>query len=123
MKNTLKTKDLILKLIDFLDETVCRKFLFDLFRAPVCQCGKSVPDRHLKRFYDGKQIYCKNCDSKFFPRAGTVLQQTKLTCRQILKMTIMISQGYRTKEITAAVNVGSHTVPRWRKKLSEVENE
>ena len=125
MKNTLRTGSFILKLIDLFDEALSRKLLFDFVRGPVCRfCQKSVPERHLKRFYDGKEIYCNQCNSKFFPAGGTILSQSKLSCRQILKILVMLDLGFRTKEIAAAVNVGTHTIPRWREKLNEVfENE
>lgn len=121
MENTLQTKGFVLKLVESFDETLCRKILFDLARGPICRyCRKSVPERHLKRFYGGKEIYCRQCNSKFFAVGGTVLSQSKLSYRQILRIFVMLDLGFRTKEISAAVNVGTQTIPRWRQKLKEL---
>lgn len=111
---------LVLSLIDLFDECACRKILIDLVRGPVCRyCGKSIPDRHLKRFYENREVYCQLCDSKMFAVGGTIVSQTKLSYKQIMKILVMIDLGYRTGEIAKAVNVGTHTIPRWKKKLSE----
>jgi transposase-like protein len=124
VNNTLKLDSFVLKLVDLFDEAFCRKLLFDLTRGTGCRyCGKSIPKEHLDRFYAGKEVYCRFCDSRFFAVSGTILSQSKLSYKQILKILVMLDLGFKTKEIAAAVDVSSHCIPRWRKKLSEFENE
>lgn len=113
----------VLSLIDLFDESACRKLLIDLVRGPICRyCGESIPKRHLDRFYEGKEVYCLLCDSRMFAVGGTIVSQTKLSYKQIMKILVMIDLGYRTKEIAKAVNVGTHTISRWKRKLYEFEN-
>ena len=124
MKKQSKRRVLTLELVDLLDECACRKFLIDLVRGPVCRyCGESIPEKHLGRFYRGEEVYCRFCNSKFYAVAGTMIADTKLTYKRVLKVLIMLNLGYRTKEIAETVNIGTHAVPRWRKKLYEFENE
>lgn len=121
MKNTLKTKAFVLKLVELLDETVCRKLLFNLARGPLCRyCRKSVPERHLKRFYAGKEVYCRQCNSRFYAVSGTVLAQNKLSYRQILKILVMADLEFKTEFIATSVGVERHTISRWRQKLKEL---
>lgn len=118
-----KRRVFTLELVDLLDECACRKLLIDLVRGPVCRwCGKSIPERHLERFYKGKEVYCQLCNSKFFAVGGTMISQTKLRYKQILKILIMLNLGFRTKEIAQAADVGTNVIPRWRRKLYEFEN-
>jgi DNA-directed RNA polymerase subunit RPC12/RpoP len=123
VKNTLRTGSFILKLIDLFDEALCRKLLFDLVRGPICRnCRKSIPERHLERFYAGKEIYCRQCNSKFFAVGGTVLAQTKLSYKQILKILVRLDMKFKTKQIATAGGVDPHTIARWRHKLTELKN-
>jgi transposase-like protein len=120
MKKQRKTGGVVLSFIELFDECACRKLLIDLVRGPKCRyCGRSIPERHLDRFYSGLEVYCQLCNSKFFAVGGTIISQTKLTYRQILKILVMLDLGFRTKEIANAVNVGTHTIARWKKKLSQ----
>ena len=110
----------VLSLIDLFNECACRKFLINLVRGAVCRCcGRSIPEKHLERLYDGKEVYCGACNSRFKAVGGTILSQTKLTYKQVLKILVMLDLGYRTLEIATAVGVSTHTIPRWKKKLSE----
>lgn len=123
MKNTLRTGSFILNLIDLFDEPLCRKFLFDLVRGPICRyCQKSVPERHLKRFYDGKEVYCNQCNSRFYAQTGTILAGTKLSFKQILKILCMLDMEKKTREIAMLADVEPHTIQRWRQKLTEFKN-
>lgn len=120
MKNTIKISKFVLSLIDLFDESECRKILIDLVRGPHCRfCKKPISEKHVKRFYEGKQVSCKICKSKFIPVAGTILSQSKLSYRQILLILTMLSLGFKTKNIASAVGVAPHTVPRWRRKLKQ----
>jgi transposase-like protein len=124
MKNIANKYSFVLSLVDLFVEAECRKILIDLVRGPHCKiCKSPVPARHLKRFYEGKQVSCKICKSKFIPIAGTILSQSKITNKQILKMLVMIDAGFRTKEIAAIIGISKATVPRWRRKLIKWINE
>ena len=123
MKNNIKTSGFVLSLINLFDEAACRQLLFDLTRGSVCRyCKTPVQEKHLKRFYKGKEIYCKNCGSRFLPAAGTILSQSKISYRRIMLMLAMLDMGFKTKDVAAAVAVAPHTVPHWRRKLEKWMN-
>lgn len=123
MKKQRKSGVFVLALIDSVGEDGCKRLLFDLVRGPICRyCGNSIPDRHLKRLYEGKEVYCGACDKRFYGTSGTIIAGTKLSFRQVLKILVMCDLNFKTKEIAKAVNVGTHTIPRWRRKLYEFEN-
>ena len=123
MKNIAKAGSFTLRLVDALSEPLCRKILFDLVCGPVCRyCEKPIPERHLKRFYSGKEVYCGFCDSRFFAVGGTILSHSKMNYMQMLKILIMSDLQVKTEQIATAVGVGRQTVLRWRRKLMEFKN-
>ncbi len=123
MKKQRKRGLFVLSFIDLFDESACRKLLIDLVRGPKCRyCGELIPKKHLDRLYEGKEVYCQLCNSKFYAVGGTMIADTKLSYRQVLKILVMLDLGYRTKEISERVNISTHAVPRWRRKLYEFES-
>ena len=126
MKNIVNKYSFVLSLVDIFSEAECRKYLIDLVRGPRCRfCERPLPEKHLGRLYQGKQVHCNICKNKFIPVAGTILSQSKMTYRQILRILVMLDMGFRTKEISAIVGISKATVPRWKKKLIKwrIENE
>jgi transposase-like protein len=124
MNKQMKTSGYLLEFLDILGETCCRQSLIKLMTSCSCPyCGKSIADRHLKRFYSGKESYCVNCNGRFFAVGTTVLKQSKLSYRQRVKLLIMIDLNFRTKDICEEVRVSSPTVVRWREKLHKFQKE
>lgn len=120
MKSKGEIGKFVLALADQLDEYACKRLLLDMVRGPICRyCKKSIPKRHLERFYENKEVYCGACESRFFGSGGTILQQSKLTSKQILKILVMCDLGLKTKEIAKTVNISPHNVPQWRVKLTK----
>ncbi|MEA3427695.1 MAG: hypothetical protein U9Q84_00450 [Thermodesulfobacteriota bacterium] len=123
MKNTAKIGGFVFRFVDLLDEALCKKILFDLVRRPICRiCKKPVPERHLKRYYNGKVVYCKECNSQFNAQAGTILAGTKLFFKQVLLILIMADLNFKTGQIAKRTGVKRHTIARWRHKLTELKN-
>ena len=124
MNKQMKTSGYLLEFVDILSDTCCREALIKLMTSPVCPyCGKSIADRHLKRFYSGKESYCVNCNSRFFAVRSTILKGSNLSYKQRAKLLIMIDLNFRTKDICEEVRTSAPTVRRWRGKLHKFQEE
>jgi hypothetical protein len=87
--------------------------------GPVCSgCGAGIAGRRsVASFYRGDRTYCAACDSKFSPRAGTILADSKLSYSQYEIICLCLSLGVDHKRIATLASVHEDTVAIWHSKI------
>jgi transposase-like protein len=124
MNKQMRTSGYLLEFLEVLGEACCRESLIKLMTSCSCPyCGKPIADRHLKRYFSGKESYCVYCDGRFFAVRSTILKGSNLNYRQRTKLLIMIDLNFRTKDICEVAGVSAPTVVRWREKLDKFQKE
>lgn len=86
--------------------------------AKCASCGARITGmRAISTFFRGDRTYCSSCDSKFSPRAGTILADSKLNYSQIEIIFVGISLGLDHSRISVLANVHADTVASWAAKV------
>lgn len=80
-------------------------------RAPI------TGQKALATFFRGQRTYCSTCDSKFSPRAGTILADSKLTYAQFELILVGLSLGLDHQRIARIAAVHIDTVVSWAAKI------
>ena len=104
----------------FLDEDFCRGFLLDLihtgnFSCPFC--GHGISNKYLDDFYKNNPIYCPGCRKDFRASSGTILNYSKLSCSQIILLSLMLELGCSVESIAERLGIARQSIPRWKRKL------
>lgn len=107
-------------------ETVCNEPLSTLRvlgqlypDGPKCaSCGAPITGkRSLATFWRGDRTYCAACDSKFSPRAGTILAESHLTYAQFEIICFLLSIGSDHHTIADVAGIHFGTVSAWASKI------
>lgn len=104
--------------LGFLDEGYCRRWMLDQLHPDgvYCPyCGQALNrERIIRRFYTLKKITCSECRRKFNAFSKTLFAHTRLSCRQVILIFILLRTGKRTCEVARMARVSPATVIRWR---------
>lgn len=104
--------------LGFLDEHRCRLWMLEQLHpgGVYCPyCGQALDgERISRRFYSLKKITCLECKRKFNGFSGTLFAHTRLSCRQIIVMFLLLRVGKRNHEIAKWAKISQPTVIRWR---------
>lgn len=86
--------------------------------AQCASCGAPITgQKALGTFFRGQRTYCSACDSKFSPRAGTILADSKLTYAQFEMILVGLSLGLDHQRIARIAAVHIDTVASWSAKI------
>lgn len=73
--------------------------------------------RALASFWRGDRSYCASCNSKFAPRAGTILADSKLSYSQFEILLVGFSLGVDHHQLASIVGIHVETVGAWASKV------
>jgi len=102
------------------DDLAAERILRQLYPdgAKCASCGAQITGRKpLESFWRGDRTYCSSCDSKFSPRAGTILAESKLSYSQFEIIVVCLSLGADHTIIASLANVHIDTVNAWAAKI------
>lgn len=86
--------------------------------AQCASCGAPITGKKaLGTFISGQRTYCSTCDSKFSPRAGTILAESKLSYAQFEMILVGLSLGLDHQRIARIATVHIDTVASWSAKI------
>jgi hypothetical protein len=81
-------------------------------------CGAPITGRRsVASFFRGVRTYCAACDSKFSPRANTILADSKLTFAQFEIICLGLALVVDHKRISVLAGVHEDTVAIWAAKI------
>lgn len=86
--------------------------------AACASCGQPIQGRRaLETFWRGDRTWCSSCETKFSPRAGTILADAHMTYAQF--EILLLTMGLGCDQRTIAIMTGLHcdTVKVWFSKI------
>lgn len=104
--------------LGFLNEQRCRVWVLNCLhpggvRCPHCNQVLNG-ERISRRFYSLKKITCLECKKNFNAFTGTLFVQTRMSCRQIIFMFLLLWAGKRNRDVARLAKVSTATVIRWK---------
>ena len=109
---------------EFLDEMRCRKYLLEIFYpegAKCPNCGKSVPEKSVQRFWENKKMRCPFCGKFYFATSKTVLSAKKLSFRQIYLIALLLGLEVSPIKIAQLVGCDKKIVYYWKNYFVGIE--
>ncbi len=104
--------------VKFLDEHRCRLWMLEQLHPDGIHCphcGQALDgERISRRFYTLKKVACSECRRKFNAFTGTLFAHTRMSCRQIIVMFLLLRIGKRNCEVAKWAKVSPATALRWR---------
>lgn len=86
--------------------------------AACASCGQPIQGRRaLETFWRGERTWCASCETKFSPRAGTILADSHLTYAQYEILLLLVSLGCDQRTIATITGLHCDTVKAWISKI------
>jgi hypothetical protein len=86
--------------------------------AVCASCGQPINGRRaLETFWRGDRTWCKSCETKFSPRAGTILADSHLTYAQYEILLLLVSLGHDQRTIATITGLHCDTIKAWIAKI------
>lgn len=88
-------------------------------RAACPDCGRDIPtEKGISAFWEERSVRCGGCGRHFDARTGTFLEGTRLDCREVFILALLLRIGMPTRLIADRLGLHETTVRDWRDRLS-----
>jgi len=107
---------------EFLDSAYVRADLLRRLhgdRAACPDCGRDIPTgKGIAAFWEERAVRCGGCGRHFDARTGTMLEGTRLDCRTVFVLALLLGLGLPARQVAARLGLHETTVRDWRDRLS-----
>ena len=108
----------------FYTEANCKQFLYDMKilrthqKCPSCSITMTLTECPLSKYRDGSCWKC-TCGRTIAPRVGSILQQSRITYKEFIKILAHFSNGVSVKTAAEQANLAENTVRRFFNSIHE----
>lgn len=103
-------------LADIPSESKCKQILYEIEHGGLitCICGNKI-------IWKDNVAYgwCKQCRKQLYPKAGSLLKNSKLSCRQLFGLIWCWQHRQSPGSVMAALNVSYTTIERWYERFRQ----
>ena len=88
-------------------------------RAACPDCDRDIPTKKgISAFWEERAVRCGGCGRHFDARTGTMLEGTRLDCRTVWLLALLLRIGLPARQIADRLGLHETTVRDWRDRLS-----
>ncbi len=108
---------------DFLDESVCRRWILKNLHPtdPACPCCSAAirNEGQLQRFWSGRRLRCQLCGKYFSAFTDTILSGAHIGIRKIVLIALLLDLDVSSRRIADILGINQETVRLWRRRFQE----
>jgi transposase-like protein len=101
---------------DFLDAGRCASFVLEQLHgegARCPQCGAELQGQKRETFRSWGRVHCSECGKWFSATTGTPLHKSKIDVRQLILISMLLSEGITVRRIAEMTELSAATIASW----------